>query len=79
MDAHGVRDNPRVDYYLDRIPLARIVSIQVKAAPPALVEVQGPPFEQCFGLISATVLILASEVRNMMIVSFSNYMSNQLQ
>ena len=59
------------------IPLQRLTSIQVKAAPPALVQVPGPPFEQHVGHIGATVLNLASDGGIMMIVSFSNYMSNQ--
>ena len=66
--------------YSNYIPLQRLTSsIQVNAAPPALVQVPGPPFEQHVGHIGVTVLNLASDGGIMMIVSFSNDMSNQLQ
>ena len=40
--------------------MERIISIQVKAAPPALVQVQGPPFEHRVGQAGGMVLILTS-------------------
>jgi len=60
MDAPGLWDSRRADAYLPPIHVERLTSILVKAAPLALVQVPGPPFEQHVGHVGATVLILVS-------------------